>query len=986
MSAGRAGEISYNRDVRPILSNHCFACHGPDENDREAGVRLDVFEAATAPPSGGLDSAPIVPGKPDASEMIARIEASDPADRMPPSEFLHRIDREEAAILRKWIEEGAKYEEHWSYLPVKRPKAPRATGFFIRNEIDAFVWDRLREEGIEPSKPAGRRRLARRLALDLTGLPLEPNRLEWFLAGNGESSFDALVDDLLASPHFGERMAVPWLDVVRFADTVGYHGDQPMNVFPYRDYVINAFNANKPFNQFVIEQVAGDLLENPTTEQLVATGFNRLNMVTREGGAQPKEYIAKYNADRVRTIGTAFLGSTLACAECHDHKFDPFSIRDFYRMAAFFADVKQWGVYSNYRSAPNPELEGWTNEHPFPPEIRVDSPFLKGRSAKLESELGELLLKVDGKPMSAWRGEMERFLAGSPTGWEVAGITEVKSSKGSPTRLEGKEVLVIRDKVKMKGEEKHAIVLESGESSTLAAFRIELLPHYEHGGKVTRNGLEEFSLRAELKRNGEVVPVVFADADRARQQYALGSEVRNLKKGWKSRKADARLRHEAVFQLRDPIPLEANDRLEIQISSSGVGCLRVSLSPIARHSFDESPELDALNFVSSAVEVKEFRSEAHRLREAIDGLGGGKAWTLVTMAAEPREIRVLPRGNWQDDSGELLSPGVPEFLPPIANESGRRLTRLDLAHWLVSRENPLTARTFVNRVWQQFFGRGLAPVLDDLGSQGGWPEHGELLDWLTAEFMESDWDVKHLVRTIVTSSTYRQSSQGSPELIDRDPYNSLLARQTPRRLDAEFVRDHALAVSGLLNRSLGGPSAFPYQPPGYYTPLNFPVRSYEASVGEDQYRRGIYTHWQRTFFHPMMANFDAPSRDECTAERVTSNTPQQALTLLNDPTFVEAAAHFALRAWNEGAQTFDGALDAMFRRALGRPSTQREWNRLFALYESRRGHYTKNDDELVALFSAGQSRIDPGEQSPRLAALTQVARVVLNLHESITRY
>ncbi|MEM9479879.1 MAG: PSD1 and planctomycete cytochrome C domain-containing protein [Verrucomicrobiota bacterium] len=981
-----AGEISYNRDVRPILSNHCFACHGPDENDREAGVRLDVFEAATAPLEGGADWAPIVPGKPDDSEIIARVEASDPADRMPPPEFLHRIDEEEAAILRKWIEQGAKYEEHWSYIPVERPKPPRASGFFIRNEIDAFVWDRLRKEGMEPSELADRQTVARRLSLDLTGLPLDPNRLEWFLAGNGDSSFDALVDDLLASPHFGERMAVPWLDVVRFADTVGYHGDQPMNVFPYRDYVINAFNANKPFNEFVIEQVAGDLLENPTTEQIVATGFNRLNMVTREGGAQPKEYIAKYNADRVRTIGTAFLGSTLACAECHDHKFDPFSIRDFYQMAAFFADVKQWGVYSNYKSTPNPELEGWTNDHPFPPEIRVDSPFQKKRAAKLESEMDELLSKVEGSTVSKWRAEMEKFLETAPDGWNVAEISKVTSSRESPTRLEEGKVLVIGDKAKLKGEEKQVIALKAEEHSTIAAFRIEVLPHYEHGGKVTRNGQTDFSLRAELKRNGEVLPVAFAEADRESLQYSLGSVVRNLGKGWKSQKGAATKRHAAIFQLQDPVRITDQDQLVLQLSANGVGCLRVSLSPIAQHEFAAVPKLDTTNYISSAPEADELRNEAHRLRDALEELGDGKAWTLVTMAAEPREIRVLPRGNWQDDSGELLSPGVPDFLPPIANESGRRLSRLDLANWLVSRENPLTARTFVNRVWHQFFGRGLAPVLDDLGSQGGWPEHGELLDWLTVEFMESGWDVKHLVRTIVTSSTYRQSSKGSPEMLDRDPYNELLARQTPRRLDAEFVRDHALAVSGLLNRSLGGPSAFPYQPPGYYTPLNFPIRSYQASIGEDQYRRGLYTHWQRTFFHPMMANFDAPSRDECTAERVISNTPQQALTLLNDPTFVEAAAHFALRAWREGEQTFNGALDAMFRRALGRPPTQREWNRLFALYESQRGYYTDNAAEVEALFATGQSKIEASEQSPRLAALTQIARVVLNLHESITRY
>jgi hypothetical protein len=745
--------VEFNRDVRPILSDNCFLCHGPDRNRRKAGLRLDRRDEA-------LKAEAFVPGNPDESELVARVLSTDPVEMMPPPGSNKSLDARQKEILRRWIRQGAEYQQHWSYE--KPVKAPTPAG---GNAIDVLVRRRLAEVGLTPSPEADRRTLIRRLSSDLTGLPPTPEEVKAFVGDTSADAYELLVGRLLASPHFGERMAIGWLDVVRFADTIGYHSDNPRNVWPYRDWVIKSFNDNKPFDRFTLEQIAGDLLPDASTETRVGSAFNRLLLSTEEGGAQPKDYKARMLTDRVRAVGAAWLGQTTGCAQCHDHKFDPFTTRDFYSLGAFFADIRE-------------------------PVI---------------------------------------------------------------------------------GRREDGMVVASAEDE---------------------------KTRARL------------DADVA----------------------------------------EARKRLDAS-----------------------TPQPDA----ARAAVVR-----AERKRRAF---AAGLPRCLVSVhSATPRTVRFLPRGNWMDETGEVVKPALPHYLPQ-PDVTGRDLTRLDLARWLVSRDNPLTARTVMNRVWKQFFGAGLARPLDDLGAQGEPPSNPALLDWLACEFMDSGWDVKHMVRTIVTSKTYRQTSAAAPGLLAADPLNRELARQSAYRVDAELVRDNALAVSGLLVRKVGGPSVKPYQPDGYWENLNFPPRRYAADRGDAQHRRGLYTWWQRSFLHPSLLAFDAPSREECCAERSRSDIPQQALVLLNDPTYVEAARALAARVLRECPGRPGDRLIRAWQLVLQRDPRASEAETVRKLLDRHLTEYRADPAAARALTSTGVAPTPEGLDPAELAAWTHVARVLLNLHETVTR-
>jgi len=861
--------------------------------------------------------------------------------------------------------------------------------------------------------------LLRRLSLDLIGLPPTSREMESFVKDSSSNAYRRQVDRLLKSPHYGERMAVPWLDLVRFSDTVGYHGDQNVNVFPYRDYVIDSVNRNKPFNQFTIEQLAGDLLPHPTTEQLVATGFNRLNMVTREGGAQPKEYLAKYAADRVRTVSTTWLGSTMGCCECHDHKFDPFSTKDFYSMEAFFADVKQWGVYQDYGYTPNPDLKGWSNDHPFPPEIKVDSPYLHRRIERVERRILELesasaaKWKTNPQQRAAfddWRRWSVQFLRQWTDGWAVPAPSvsvRSKETNGAPESyftVEPDGAILFAGKTAESTEIRLPLL-----HGWLAALRLELIPREEHGGRVLFGTGESttITLSASLKSAGNETPkrlsFFHAEADYKEERYTNGYAIGGVKAAWITSRDHQKSTHTAVWLLDRPILVNPADTLVLALGKNAAGCLRVSLSPFAAQDPLESGGGELLRKALSKLARgrREQVNEAYLLSTGWDAdaftryqklylqaleYRGGKSPIVVTEAWNPMITRVLPRGNWQDESGEIVQPAAPHFLPQPGIPGGRRLTRLDLARWLVSRDNPLTARTVMNRLWKQFFGTGISAVVDDLGAQGEWPVHPDLLDWLAVEFMDSGWDVKHMVEVIVMSSTYRQSSNPRPEIKEMDPANRLLASQSPRRLEAELVRDNALFIAGLLNPDIGGPSAHPYQPAGYYANLQFPDRDYYPERDERQYRRGVYTHWQRTFLHPMLATFDAPSREECVASRNVSNTPQQALTLLNDPGFVEASRAFAGKVLSSKHRSDDARLDFACDEALARPIKPKERKSLAEFLALQREHYQSNPDEAKKLMRVGFAPEPKGADEAELAAWTQVCRVILNLHETITRY
>jgi hypothetical protein len=1137
--AGASAKIEYNRDVRPILSDNCFLCHGPDKNARKAKLRLDIREDAIAKKA-------FVPGQPDESELVKRIFTRDPDDLMPPPDSHKHLTTEQKETLRRWIAEGAEYQPHWAYINPTRPEVPSVKNIrWVRNPIDAFILRRLEEHGLTPSPEADRRTLLRRLSLDLIGLPPTPEEIAAFVADKSSAAYEKQVERLLASPHFGERMAVPWLDTVRFSDTVGYHGDQNQRIFPYRDYVIASFNKNKPFDLFTIEQVAGDLMPNPTIEQRVATGFNRLNMMTREGGAQPKEYLAKYAADRVRTVATTWLGSTMGCAECHDHKFDPFTMRDFYSMEAFFADIQQWGVYSDYKYTPNPDLKGWSNDHPFPPELEVESEYLRRRAQRLHAQMRRHLATthatletnaVARASFESWIRSSRDLLAQHPDGWQTpevilpqpaaptvssnAPASAEKGSLAAPAQVVGAPGDVITASERVSGEDAGHDSRTQGRSSSetkppappaltleangavrvalsrkkdeerielrlppgrLAALRLERLSG-EHDEELDPGAQARgIRLSAVLKREGKETKVVFyrADADYKEPRFDNGEELIGILQGWRPSDQHARETQTAVWLPEPPLEATDGDRLVVTLKSTGPLTVRFAASPFAaedpvqagangafraalmaagilpaeegialpagtvssissaspgrasappRETPDATaggtagapdPLLLAERYLLSAQWDKDAFAQFKKLQADLLECRNGRVYTMVTESWTPITMRILPRGNWQNESGEIVQPAPPHFLPQPANESGHRLTRLDLARWLVSRDNPLTARVTMNRLWKQFFGTGISAVLDDVGAQGEWPVHAELLDWLAVEFMEpanavdrrsesgveserstieapprnsqhktlsTPWDIKHMVRLIVTSAAYRQGSNLRPDLKDIDPQNRWLASQNPRRLEAEFVRDNALFVAGLLNLEIGGPSGHPYQPAGYYANIQFPDRDYIAETDDRQYRRGVYMHWQRTFLHPMLANFDAPSREECTANRVVSNTPQQALTLLNDPTFVEASRAFAanlLAATRASDQTRVGTA---FQRALGRAPEPKELASLTHFLAEQRMHYTANADEATKLLRIGLRPTPSGCDEAELATWTQVCRVVLNLHESVTRY
>jgi hypothetical protein len=772
--------IEFNRDVRPILTDRCYACHGPDKNKRKADLRLDTREGLLG--KTGKPGA-VTPGKLADSELWRRITCDSPDERMPPPAFAKGLSDTDRQILRRWIEQGAKWEGHWAFLPVGRPQPPAgATVAPVanpKNAIDRFILQGLDEHHLTPSAETDPVTLIRRLRFDLTGLPPTVEEVDAFVADPSERGYERAVDRLLASPEFGERMAMWWLDLVRYADSVGYHGDQPMSVYPFRDYVIKSFNENKPFDRFTIEQLAGDLLSEKTTEQKIASGYNRLGMMSAEGGVQPKEYLAKYIAERVRNVSGAWLGVTFGCCECHNHKYDPFTQRDFYSLEAFFADIQEQGLYSG---------------------------------AEHSGRWGSYI----ALPTPAQERERHRLAA------EIAAVRKIVDA---PTPA---------------NNDKPASSLEESRKKLAA-------------------------LEAESKQ------------------------------------------------------------LDARIPSS-----------------------------------------------------------LITVSLTPRTIRVLGRGNWMDESGPIVEPAFPEVLAhPGPHEA--RLTRLDLAHWLTSKENPLTARVFVNRMWKQFLGAGLSRKLDDQGAQGDWPSHPQLLDWLAGQFVDSGWNVKQTIKLIVMSGTYRQSSALRPELADADPDNRWLARQGRFRLEAEEVRDSALKISGLLAEKVGGPSVKPYQPPGYWAYLNFPPREWQNGTGDQLYRRSLYTHWQRQYLHPAMLAFDAPGREECTADRPRSNTPLQSLVLMNDPEFVEAARGLAERTLAKGGSSANDRLDWAFRRVVSRRPTDAERAILAKLLATHSSQYATDSAAVDQLLAIGQHPVAPDVDRAALAAWTSVCRTLLNLHEAITR-
>ena len=991
--------IDFTRDVRPILSRHCFACHGPDVEARKADLSLLDYESATRPLAPGVHA--IVPGEPDSSELWLRI--NDREDPMPPEAAHKPLDPDQIEILRRWIESGASYEPHWAYRPPVRIESGREDA---SDRYDQLVLDRLESAGIAPSGSADPVTLMRRVTLDLTGLPPTSSEVDAYLAADPETRYEALVDRLLARPHFGERLASHWLDLVRYADTVGYHGDQEHRVWPYRDWVIRSFNENLPFDTFTTHQLAGDLVPGAGQDELIASAYNRLLQTTHEGGLQLEEYRAIYMADRVRNASQVWMGATLGCAQCHDHKYDPFTAHDFHAFGAFFADIDDeehlrdpYGGLNTSPTLRRPEMPVETDASrkrraELALEMDASKAAVVEAVAALEPNRGSweeaLRRRVDAgeNRVVTWVDDILETGGDTQGDWSFVREPDIEPASGERYRRQRSDGLVQHYTV---DTTRRTIPVEAGQ--VLFAW-VRLDPDAPPSALMLQcNTAGDWNHRAVWGNDD----IPYGRAEASHPGYQRLGELPEPGR-WH--------RLEVPFER---IGLRPGDVVSGIAFTQFGGTVLWDLAG-ARSSGPAPPDvIDALLVVEpertaeqrerlrafqaaeseivAALEARTSALEAERT-SIVDTLPR----TLYTKTlAEPREVRILPRGDWLDDSGALVEPAIPTFLGTIPGvEPGVRATRLDLARWLFLPESEggsggMTARVFVNRIWGLLFGEGLCPSVEDFGGQGRPPSNGPLLDMVALDFIEGGWDIKALVRSLVLTSTYRQSSMTTADLDRLDPENLLHARQTRHRMSAEMVRDAALKVSGLLVDRRGGPSVKPAQPAGYYRHLNFPVRSYMPDVDERQWRRGVYVHWQRQYLHPMLRAFDGPTREECTARRTESNTPLAALVLMNDPAFVEASRAFAQRLLELDGLTDEERIVFAMREAVARFPMEAEVALLMDLLERQRVIHAADPDATAALLAVGSSPRNPDLDPAEHAAWTHVTRTILNLHETITR-
>jgi mono/diheme cytochrome c family protein len=1013
--AARADEtrtdIEFNRDVRPILSRACFTCHGPDEASRKAGLRLDAREAALQPARSGEHA--IVPGEPARSELIRRVTSDDPADVMPPPGAGHELSAAQKETLRRWIEQGAQYQRHWAYEPVRRPEVPALKDDFHRprNPIDAFILKRLEEENLPPSPQASRETLIRRLSLDLIGLPPTPEEVDAFVSDTRPDAYERLVERLLASPHYGEHWARAWLDMARYADTNGYEKDERRSAWPWRDWVIRAFNADMPFDQFTLEQLAGDLLPNPTRDQLIATGFHRNTMTNTEGGTDDEEFRVAAVVDRVNTTFEVWLGSTFACAQCHTHKYDPFTQREYYEVFDIFNQTRDRG------RTLDPILELPT------PEQAARKEAILTKIAPLERQLNTQTPELDAA-LAAWSAKRSENPAADNGRWSVLAAAEASATDG--VRLERQPDESWLSTGELPDNSDYTLQF-TAPSKPLTALRLEALTddRLPNGGP-GRHEESDFTLTtfsAEfVTPEGESIPISFnlAYADFEMSGYGAARAIdKDANSGWAVAAFEPanRVSRHAVFVAEKPVEPPAGAVLKVHLRQQSsraqhlLGRVRLAATDVPREDHaawaalpaavrqilakpasersDEEQKSLARHYRSIAPELEATRKAIRDLRNELPRNVPG---TLVLEEVETRrETRIMLRGNFLNP-GDPVSPGVPEILQPSSGPSPTN--RLTFARWLTSPENPLTARVFVNRVWASYFGIGLVETSEDFGSQGEPPSHPQLLDWLAAEFMQptaasatgvpaEPWSIKHLHRVIVLSATYRQASEVTPELFERDPYNRLLARGPRFRMSAEMLRDHALAVGGLLNRAIGGPSVMPYQPEGVW---NNPYSSdkWEESSGGNQYRRGIYTFWRRTSPYASFAAFDAPSREVCAERRVRSNTPLQALVTLNDPAFMVAANALAREVLSKAGPTTRERLEYAFRRVLSRRPSPAETLRLEELLRESLASF-ESDSEAAAALTSGLDQPLLSLPVSEIAAWQIIANTLLNLDEALTK-
>jgi hypothetical protein len=981
------GQIEFNRDVRPILSDLCFKCHGPDGRQRKGDLRLDIPDGTRV----------LVPKHPERSELYRRITADDPSERMPPASSGRRLSTRQIDLLRRWVEQGAAWQKHWSLISPTRPSFPAVRrADWVRNPIDAFVLARLEKEGLAPSPEAERTTLIRRVTLDLTGLPPTRAEVDAFLADSSPDAYEKVVDRLLASPRYGERLAIRWLDAARYADTNGYQSDGERFMWRWRDWVIDAFNRNQPFDQCTIEQIAGDLLPGATLPQKIATGFNRNHRGNGEGGIIPEEYAVEYVVDRVETTATVWLGLTLGCARCHDHKFDPFTQKEFYRLFAYFNNVPENGRAIKFGNSP-PMLPSPTEDQQR--QLRILERQLAAAEAnidRLEPELSASLCRwersVRASPPNDWsieRALVAQYSVGSRPIAEALKVGDFgfydKFSLGASVRAEGERGGTILSRMAdVPHGEGYSVMLNNGKVQVYLTKRwLDDALRVETAGRLTPDQSRHILVTYDGSRVAAGVQV-YIDGRPQKLKVLLDE----LNQSFQTRQpfhigaggGPAGLFRGRIDNVRVYTDVLTAEEAEIVACPDAIGDI-LAIAPETRTGVQRR-KLRAYFLVHAAPEaIRQAWQRAVALRRQRDRLVETFPTTMVMEEmAGPRETFVLIRGQY-DKHGEKVSPGVPASLPPLPR--GVPSNRLSLARWLVDPSNPLTARVAVNRFWEMYFGTGLVKTANDFGVQGEWPSHPELLDYLATEFVLTGWDVKALQRRIVTSATYRQSSRVTPELLRRDPDNRLLARGPRYRLSAELIRDQALAASGLLVEHVGGPSVKPYQPAGIWKELADSV--YPQDHGARLYRRSLYTFWKRTVAPTEMIAFDAPSREACTVRRSRTNTPLQALTLLNDVAFVEAARVLAQRLMREAGPTPEERLTRAFRLVTARRPRPAELQVLADGFRAQLLRFRHQPEAAMRLVSEGEFPRDAKLDVCELAAYTALANLILNLDEAVTK-
>ena len=1018
--------VEFARDIRPILADKCLTCHGTDEAKRITSLRFDTETGAFARLARGGYA--IVPGDPTRSQMYVRVSSADRTIRMPPSYMGHdRLKEEEIDLIRRWIEEGAKWQDHWAFIPVERPTIPDVanTGWPL-GALDHFILARLEHEDLEPSLQAERTALVRRLSLDLTGLPPTPGEVDAFLADDSSLAYEKVVDRLLASPHFGERMAFPWLEAARYADTHGYQNDQPRSMWRWRDWVIEAFNRNMPFDQFTIEQVAGDLLPGATRAQRIATGFNRNHRGNAEGGIVPEEYAVEYVIDRVDTTATVWLGLTMGCARCHDHKYDPITQKEFYQFSAYFNNVPDRGRYFKYGNQP-PFVAAPTGEQESQLE-KLDARIrelqrlfdrLEGDSDGARNRWEERLSQSEERTNWSYdRGLTVRFpLDGEEAEFRDGPRTLVGGRLGQAALLEGTTYIEAGDFANLGFYDKFTLSAwirpQRPTGGIVARYKAHFNSRADKGyGLFLVDG--KLQMRLDAADIDDLVQVettetvkmdrwqhVLATYDGSRLakgiQLYVDGHPQNLKVIIDHSNNDIKLDEEPLRFGLGPNP---EDRFQGLIDD-----VRVYDRALAPR--QAAVVADAENLEEIARKDQHQRTQAQKDKLDLAFLTDyapsplRTAWgRLETLTLErkqlvesfptvmvmeemnpPRQTFVLNRGAY-DAPGETVSAGLPGMLPPMP--VGQPNNRLGLARWLVERSNPLTARVTVNRFWQMLFGQGLVRTLENFGLQGDWPTHSKLLDWLATEFMESNWDVKGILKTIVMSATYRQSSRAPAISLERDPENLLLTRGPRIRLPAEAIRDQALAAGGLLNRTIGGPSVRPYQPDGLWREVSN-AGTYEHDAGPALYRRSLYTHWKRTIGPPAMLTFDAAARETCVVTKSRTNTPLQALNLMNDVTYSEISRIMAERMIKEGGDHASDRVSFGFRLATARFPRPEEVEILSNSFQRYRERYLSRPQDAQLYLDHGEYPRDKMLDVSELAAYTAVASLILNLDETITK-